>query len=161
MNNLKRDSSDMAPECPSAGPANSRDDALERQLAKQHGALLGPVLAEAAKKLRAEAIAKLREQNARLTAAKEALQAATVEGEKRAAAAYVDMERARVAWQKASELYERERIAAQSACVPLQNQVYEIVREINEVDLACGGKVKQWDSGDHVTAPRAMPVPDA
>ena len=77
MNNLKRDSSDITPALPSAGHTNSRDDALARQLANQHGALLGPVLAEAAKKLRTEAIAKLQEQNARLTAAKDALAAAT------------------------------------------------------------------------------------
>ena len=77
MNNPKRDSSDITPAKQSAGHTNSRDDALERQLTSQHGALLGPVLAEAAKKLRAEALARLRDQNARLTVAKEALVAAS------------------------------------------------------------------------------------
>jgi len=161
MNNLKRDSSDMAPECPSAGPANSRDDALERQLAKQHGALLGPVLAEAAKKLRAEAIAKLREQNARLAAAKDALAAATAKAERPVAVAYAEMERARAAWQASTEAYERVRIAAQQACASYQDQVYAIVAEMNPLDLTFGGRVKQWDFGDHVAAPRVMPASDA
>jgi hypothetical protein len=160
MNNVKRDSSDITPAYSGAGHTNSNDDALGRQLANQHGALLGPVLAEAAKKLRAEAIAKLREQNARLAAAKDALAAATAKGEPRVAAAYAEMERARSAWQASTEAYERERTAAQSACVPFQNQVHAIVAEINGVDLSCGGKVRQWDSGDHVTAARIGP-PDA
>ena len=160
MNNLKRDSSDITPADPSAGHTNFRDDALERQLTNQHGALLGPVLAEAAKKLRAEAIAKLREQNARLTAAKDALAAATAKGEQRVAVAYAEMERARAAWQTSTEAYERERTAAQSVCAPYQDQVYAIVAEMNAIDLSCGGKLKQWDSGDHVTAPRVGP-PDA
>jgi len=154
MNNLKRDSSDITAADPSAGHTNFRDDALERQLAKQHGALLGPVLAEAAKKLRAEAIAKLREQNARLTAAKDALAAATAKGERRVAVAYAEMERARAAWQTSTEAYERERTAAQSASAPYQDQVYAIVAEMNAVDLSCGGKVKQWDSGDRVPQPK-------
>ena len=161
MNNLKRDSSDITPADPSAGHTNFRDDALERQLTNQHGALLGPVLAEAAKKLRAEAIAKLREQNARLTAAKDALAAATAKGERCVAVAYAEMERARAAWQASTEAYERVRIAAQQACAPYQDQVYAIVAEMNPLDLTFGGRVKQWDSGDHVAAPRVMPVPDA
>ena len=154
MNNLKRDSSDITPADPSAGHTNFRDDALERQLTNQHGALLGPVLAEAAKKLRAEALAKLREQNARLSVAKDALAAATAKAERPVAAAHAEMERARAAWQTSTEAYERERTAAQSVCAPYQDQVYAIVAEMNAVDLSCGGKVKQWDSGDRVPQPK-------
>jgi hypothetical protein len=161
MNNLKSDSSHITPADPSAGHTNFRDDALERQLTSQHGALLGPVLAEAAKKLRAEAIAKLREQNARLAAAKDALAAATIKAEQPVARAYAEMERARAAWQASSEAYERVRIAAQQACAPYQEEVYAIIGEMNPLDLTFGGRVRQWDSGDHVAAPRVMPVPDA
>ena len=161
MNNPKRDSSDITPACPSAGHTNARDEALERQLTNQHGALLGPVLAEAAKKLRAEAIAKLREQNARLAAAKHALAAAIAKSERPVAVAYAEMARARAAWQASTEAYERVRIAAQQACAPYQDQIYAIVAEMNPLDLTFGGRVKQWDSGDHVAAPRVMPAPDA
>ena len=161
MNNLKRDGSDITPAHPSDGHTTSRDDALERQLTNQHGALLGPVLAEAAKKLRAEAIAKLREQNARLAAAKDALAAAIAESERPVAVAYAEMERARAAWQASTEAYERVRIAAQQACAPYQDQVHAIVAEMNPLDLSCGGRLKQWDFGDHVPAPRVMPAPDA
>jgi hypothetical protein len=157
MKHPTRDDSDI-PTPTSAGPANSNDEALRLSLATLHGPLLGPVLAEAAKKMRAEAVARLCHQNARLTVAKEALVTATAEGERRVARAYATMERARAAWQAATESYERERIAAQSACAPFQNQIHAIVSEMNGVDLSCGGKVKQWDSGDHVTAPRVGPT---
>jgi hypothetical protein len=160
MKHLTRDGSDT-PAPTSAGPANSNDEALRLSLGTLHGPLLGPVLAEAAKKMRAEAVARLCEQNARLTVAKEALVTATAEGERRVRGAYAAMERARSAWQAATESYERERTAAQSACAPFQNQVHAIIAAMNGVDASCGGKVKQWDSGDHVTAPRAMPAPDA
>jgi hypothetical protein len=159
MKHLTRDGSDT-PAPTSDGPANSNDEALRLSLGTLHGPLLGPVLAEAAKKMRAEAVARLCEQNARLTAAKEALVTATSKGERRVVGAYAAMERARTAWQSATESYERERTAAQSACAPYQDQVYAIVAEMNAIDLSCGGKLKQWDSGDHVTAPRVGP-PDA
>jgi hypothetical protein len=67
MKHPTRDDSDT-PTPTSAGPANSTDEALRLSLATLHGPLLGPVLAEAAKKMRAEAVARLWEQNARLTA---------------------------------------------------------------------------------------------
>jgi hypothetical protein len=159
MKHLTLDASDT-PAPTSAGPANSNDEALRLSLGTLHGPLLGPVLAEAAKKMRAEAVARLCEQNARLTAAKEALVTATSEGGRRVAGAYAAMERARAAWQAATESYERERNAAQSARAPFQNQVHAIVAEMNAVDLSCGGRIRQWDSGDHVTAPRVGP-PDA
>jgi hypothetical protein len=159
MKHLTRDDSDT-PAPTSAGSANSNDEALRLSLGTLHGPLLGPVLAEAAKKLRAEALARLREQNARLTAAKDALAAATTKAEPRVAAAYAEMERARTAWAASTEAYERERTAAQSACAPYQDQIYDIISEMNAVDLSCGGKLKQWDFGDHVTARRLGP-PDA
>jgi hypothetical protein len=145
----------------SAGSTNTRDEAFGRTFATMHGPLLGPVLAEAARKLRAEAVAKLREQNARLAVAKEALAAATARAERPVAVAYAEMERARAAWQASTEAYERVRIAAQQACAPYQDQVYAIVAEMNPLDLSFGGRVKQWDSSDHVAAPRVMPTPDA
>ena len=160
MKHLTRDDSDT-PAPTSAGSANSNDEALRLSLGTLHGPLLGPVLAEAARKLRAEAVAKLREQNARLTAAKDALAAATAKGERCVAVAYAEMERARAAWQASTEAYERSRIAAQQACAPYQDQVYAIVAEMNPLDLTFGGRVKQWDFGDHVAAPRVMPPPDA
>jgi hypothetical protein len=114
-------------------------------------------MAEAAMALRAKQIERMKALNARLAVAKEALAIRTEENNRHLAVKFEVMEAARRTWEARCREYEIERVAGQSACVPLQNAVLDIVKEINAPDLAFGGRVRQWDVGDHVPQPLAQP----
>jgi hypothetical protein len=132
-------------------------NAIEAEFARAGGPVLGAVMAEAAMALRAKQIERMKALNGRLAVAKEALAIRTEENNRHLAVKFEVMEAARRTWEARCREYETERVAGQSACVPLQNVVLDIVKEINAPDLTFGGRVRQWDVGDHVSQPLARP----
>jgi hypothetical protein len=134
-------------------------DALREALVKAHGELLGPLLyqAELTKRIeRAERFERLRARHAVLQSALElrmAQQSARMAGVLRA------FEEAQTDFLAATEALEQQRIADQSALVPLQNDLAEVIAEMN-IPLFTD-KVKNWGRPDgwQPDPPSAPPMP--
>jgi hypothetical protein len=101
--------------------------------------------------------AKLRERVARLQARiavlREAVGIREKEGAQLLAPLYETMEARRLAWENASATYEKQRIANQSACAELRNEIGKLISTLNEPLPGFSYNVRQWQRPIWYTGP--------
>jgi hypothetical protein len=119
------------------------------------GPVFGPLVLEREQTRRAEARAQFDRLSAALGVARLALEQRRAAGTRELAPLFEAMEAARVAWEEATTAYDRQRIANQSALIPLENRVVELVSELNAPAPGYGHNVRQWEPRDDL--PKAPP----
>jgi hypothetical protein len=137
-------------EVPSDAPGASEDPR-----AFTHGPMTP--IGEFALELQLKKHAELRECVARVQGRIAVLREAVVlrenEGARLLAPLYAEMEALRLAWENASAAYEKQRIANQSACVELRNEISKLITEMNQPLPGFAYNVKQWQRPSWYTGP--------
>jgi hypothetical protein len=121
----------------------ARGPTLLEQFIETHGPAVGPALLEIELAHRRKAAEKFRALHERVTELKRQIGAITAARDVRLRELEREMNQQYEVWLLASAAYERERISIQSATVPLQGQVEQILREINAPLHA--SRVRNWE----------------
>lgn len=87
-----------------------------------------------------------RQLKARISVLQETLDRRRQEGEAALEPLHLAMEASRAAWQKATEAYDRRRIANQSELMPLANELEQAIRELSRSGF--DDRVNQWSVPD-------------
>jgi hypothetical protein len=112
------------------------------------GPTLGLLAYEQEQARRVAARKKLDELTAALTAVRHALEARTAALAAELAPLEAEMNARRDEWMAACNAFEAKRIANQSAVVPLQNCLAEVVAQLNAAAPGWGANVRQWQPRD-------------
>jgi hypothetical protein len=137
-------------EVPSDAPGASEDPR-----AFTHGPMtpIGELAFERELKNRAELRERVGRSQARIAVLREAVAIREQEGARLLAPLYETMEALRLGWETASAAYEKQRIANQSACVELRNEISKLITEMNQPLPGFAYNVKQWQRPTWYTGP--------
>jgi hypothetical protein len=124
------------------------------ELTETHGAAMAQIIVNAELTRDAQLRAFARDHQARLSAARAAVDLRSQEGERELAPLYDAMEAARREWEHRYTIYENKRLDNQSALVPLKNEVAKLIAALHEPIAPFGTRgYRQWQKASWYEGP--------